>query len=68
MHACAALAIAGAVACGFVIMLLTSHDLIGGKVRANIIVYIAYCLLLSAYTILITNSDDDDEDELERFV
>jgi len=49
-------------------MLLTSQGLIGGKVRANIIVYVAYCLLLSAYTILIVSDDDDDDDEPARFV
>jgi len=65
---CAAVAVACAVACGLVIMLLTSQGLIGGKVRANIIVYVAYCLLLSAYTILIVSDDDDDDDEPARFV
>ena len=65
---CSVLIIVCTFALGIIIAICTSQGMLGGKVRANMTIYIAYCLLIGAYTILLVNDDDTDDDDMASFV
>lgn len=66
--ACATLIVAFIVAFGFGIVVATADQPTNSKIRSNIIIGIAYCVLVSAYTVCIIGPHDDEEEEETEFL
>ncbi len=60
---CATLIIAFTVACGFAATLMLSGEETHNKIRSDIILGIAYCMICSAYVVCIT-APYEEEDEI----